>query len=147
MSATQQHLNNRNVLHTSSSTSAVETIRLNGDATPVVTRTEHPSAVLRKVKSYLMAVRPWSFSASLVPTILGVVLACRSSGPHELNIITVLLAILTVIMVHGAGNFVNTYHDYVRGIDNRRADDRTLVDHILSREEVSTTLFFLIPKS
>lgn len=46
------------------------------------------------------------------------------------------LTALTVLLVHGAGNLVNTYYDYVRGIDGRNSDDRTLVDHILSEEEV-----------
>lgn len=39
-------------------------------------------------------------------------------------------------MVHCAGNVVNTYYDYVKGIDNRKSDDRTLVDHILTLDEV-----------
>jgi len=43
---------------------------------------------------------------------------------------------LTVLLVHCAGNLVNTYYDYVRGIDGRNSEDRTLVDHILSEEEV-----------
>lgn len=43
-------------------------------------------------------------------------------------------------MVHCAGNVVNTYFDYVKGIDNRKSDDRTLVDHILTIDEVTTHL-------
>lgn len=89
-----------------------------------------------KIKTYLLALRPWSLSASLVPTILGSALSYRSS--HEFNFITFLLTIFTVITVHGAGNVVNTYYDYVKGIDNRKSDDRTLVDHILSKDEVET---------
>lgn len=47
------------------------------------------------------------------------------------------LTLLTVMFVHCAGNVVNTYYDYVKGIDNRKSsDDRTLVDHILSIDEV-----------
>lgn len=99
-------------------------------------RKEYLSAVFRKIKPYLLALRPWSLSASLVPTILGSALAYRSSGSHDFNFITFILTILTVISVHGAGNVVNTYYDYVKGIDNRKSDDRTLVDHILSKDEV-----------
>lgn len=93
---------------------------------------------LMKLKTYLLALRPWSLSASLVPTLLGSALAYRSSSPHEFNFLTFLLTIFTVVTVHGAGNVVNTYYDYVKGIDNRKSDDRTLVDHILSPDEVST---------
>ncbi|KAL5281811.1 UBIAD1 family protein [Megaselia abdita] len=34
------------------------------------------------------------------------------------------------------GNVVNTYFDFVKGIDNRKADDRLLVDNILTKDEV-----------
>ncbi|XP_055298838.1 ubiA prenyltransferase domain-containing protein 1 homolog [Sitodiplosis mosellana] len=95
-----------------------------------------PVPVFMKLKTYLFALRPWSLSASLVPTLLGSALAYRSSTPHEFNFLTFILTIFTVVTVHGAGNVVNTYYDYVKGIDNRKSDDRTLVDHILSKDEV-----------
>lgn len=106
-----------------------------------------PAPVFMKLKTYLFALRPWSLSASLVPTLLGSALAYRSSTPHEFNFLTFILTIFTVVTVHGAGNVVNTYYDYVKGIDNRKSDDRTLVDHILSKDEVNTlqiTLFSIV---
>lgn len=112
-------------------------LKHNGDV-----RKEHPSAVFMKIKTYLLALRPWSLSASLVPTMLGSALAYRSSG--SLDLFTILLTIFTVITVHGAGNVVNTYYDYVKGIDNRKSDDRTLVDHILSKDEVIIHSMLLI---
>lgn len=96
-----------------------------------------PVPVFMKLKTYLLALRPWSISASLVPTLLGSALAYRSSDTHGFNFLTFILTIFTVVMVHGAGNVVNTYYDYVKGIDNRKSDDRTLVDHILSKDEVN----------
>lgn len=48
-----------------------------------------------------------------------------------------ILNVFTIALVHCAGNVVNTYFDYVKGIDNRKSDDRTLVDHILTIDEVS----------
>lgn len=94
-------------------------------------------AVFMKLKTYLLALRPWSLSASLVPTLLGSALAYRTSSPHGFNFLTFILTVFTVVMVHGAGNVVNTYYDYVKGIDNRKSEDRTLVDHILSTDEVN----------
>lgn len=91
-----------------------------------------------KIKTYLLALRPWSLSASLVPTILGSALAYRTPGPFDFSPLTFVLTVFTVITVHGAGNVVNTYFDFVKGIDNRKSDDRTLVDHILSKDEVSS---------
>ncbi|XP_062549096.1 ubiA prenyltransferase domain-containing protein 1 homolog [Armigeres subalbatus] len=95
-------------------------------------------APLMKIKTYLSALRPWSLSASLVPTLLGAAIAYRTNGFHEFNFLTFLFTIFTVVTVHCAGNVVNTYFDFVKGIDNRKSDDRTLVDHILSKDEVVT---------
>lgn len=109
-------------------------------ATSPVSNEPRPVAVFMKLKTYLLALRPWSISASLVPTLLGSALAYRSSTPHGFNFLTFILTIFTVVMVHGAGNVVNTYYDYVKGIDNRKSDDRTLVDHILSKDEVTENI-------
>lgn len=38
---------------------------------------------------------------------------------------------------------VNTYYDYLKGIDNRKSDDRTLVDHILSEDEVNSLFAYV----
>lgn len=95
------------------------------------------SVALMKLKTYLLALRPWSLSASLVPTLLGSALAYRSPGVYDFNLFTFLLTIFTVITVHCAGNVTNTYFDYIKGIDSRKSsDDRTLVDHILTKDEV-----------
>lgn len=102
-----------------------------------ITTNASSAAAFMKLKTYLLALRPWSLSASLVPTLLGSALAYRSSTTHEFNFLTFILTIFTILTVHGAGNLVNTYYDYVKGIDNRKSDDRTLVDHILSKDEVN----------
>ncbi|XP_040166190.1 ubiA prenyltransferase domain-containing protein 1 homolog [Anopheles arabiensis] len=101
------------------------------------TAAPHIKAPLMKFKTYLSALRPWSLSASLIPTLLGTALACESGYEH-LSFFTFLCTVLTVVTVHCAGNVVNTYYDFVKGIDDRKADDRTLVDHILSQDEVVT---------
>lgn len=113
----------------------------NGDAMPAGKRLASSSApapgspALMKLSSYVLALRPWSLSASLMPTLLGSTIAYKASAP-DFNWITLLLTLWTVVSVHGAGNVVNTYFDYVKGIDGRKSDDRTLVDHILSKDEV-----------
>ncbi|VEN56129.1 unnamed protein product [Callosobruchus maculatus] len=100
---------------------------------PSQTRTK---SGLMKLSSYVLALRPWSLSGSLMPTLLGSTIAYKCSGNPDFNYITLLLTVLTVVSVHGAGNVVNTYFDYVKGIDNRKSDDRILVDHILTKDEV-----------
>ncbi|CRK86924.1 CLUMA_CG000745, isoform A [Clunio marinus] len=92
--------------------------------------------VLMKLKSYLIALRVWSLSASIIPTILGAAISFRTPAQHDFSLIIFILNVFTIALVHCAGNVVNTYFDYVKGIDNRKSDDRTLVDHILTIDEV-----------
>lgn len=94
------------------------------------------STPLMKIRTYVLALRPWSLSVSLLPSLLGSALAYRLPGDSQFSWFTLMFTLWTVICVHGAGNVVNTYFDFVKGIDNRKSDDRTLVDHILSKDEV-----------
>ncbi|CAG0922731.1 unnamed protein product [Notodromas monacha] len=87
-----------------------------------------------KLSSYVVALRPWSFSCSLAPVLLGCVLAFKSTGMFNLAIL--LISCVTALSVHAAGNLVNTYFDYVKGIDSKKSDDRTLVDSIITKDEV-----------
>lgn len=91
---------------------------------------------LMKLSSYFLAVRPWSLSASLMPTLLGSALAYRLTGLENFSWISFILTLCTVISVHGAGNVVNTYFDYIKGVDSRKSDDRILVDQLLSKDEL-----------
>ena len=91
---------------------------------------------LMKLSSYFLAVRPWSLSASLMPTLLGSALAYRLTGLANFSWISFVLTVYTVFSVHGAGNVVNTYFDYIKGVDSRKSDDRILVDQLLSKDEL-----------
>ncbi|XP_059477167.1 ubiA prenyltransferase domain-containing protein 1 homolog [Neocloeon triangulifer] len=97
---------------------------------------ERPNKLM-KLSSYLLALRPWSLSASLMPTLLGSAIAHKSTG--DFNPVLLVVTAFTVLSVHGAGNVVNTYFDYIKGIDSKKqSDDRTLVDQLLSKDEVVT---------
>ena len=84
---------------------------------------------------YLIALRPWSLPASLIPVALGSCLAYKSQDVFSLPIL--LTTVLTALCVHAAGNLVNTYFDFFRGIDTKKSDDRTLVDSILQPNDVA----------
>ncbi|XP_007895967.1 ubiA prenyltransferase domain-containing protein 1 [Callorhinchus milii] len=92
------------------------------------------SSLSHKCTAYMLALRPWSFSASLTPVALGTALAYKSQG--QLDLAVFVLASVAVLAVHGAGNVVNTYYDFTRGIDHKKSDDRTLVDRILEPQDV-----------
>lgn len=87
-----------------------------------------------KCAAYVLALRPWSFSASLTPVALGSALAYRAEGALDPGLL--LGSAVTVLAVHGAGNLVNTYYDFSKGIDHKKSDDRTLVDQILEPQDV-----------
>ncbi|XP_053307798.1 ubiA prenyltransferase domain-containing protein 1 [Spea bombifrons] len=107
----------------------------NGPGQPSMDRSI-PVAVSWKQKcaTYVLALRPWSFSASLTPVALGSALAYRSEG--ALDFLLLLACAVAVLSVHGAGNLVNTYYDFSKGIDHKKSDDRTLVDRILEPQDV-----------
>lgn len=92
---------------------------------------------------YLTAVRPWTLSVSLTPVLLGAVLSYQSHG--HFSLLVMLVCIVTVVTVHGAGNLVNTYFDYVQGVDSRAAgtEDRTLVDQHLEPTQVVNLAAYL----
>lgn len=92
------------------------------------------SNVRQKCAAYVLALRPWSFSASLTPVALGSALAYKLEGSVDLVIL--LVCAIAVLVVHGAGNLVNTYYDFSKGIDHKKSDDRTLVDRILEPQDV-----------
>ncbi|XP_021099278.1 ubiA prenyltransferase domain-containing protein 1 isoform X1 [Heterocephalus glaber] len=95
----------------------------------------------QKCASYVLALRPWSFSASLTPVALGSALAYRSQGVLDPRLLVG--CAVAVLAVHGAGNLVNTYYDFSKGIDHKKSDDRTLVDRILEPKDVVRLGVFL----
>lgn len=101
-----------------------------------------------------------SFSASLMPVLLGCAVAYQKTG--EFSAAVLVVTALCALSVHAAGNLVNTYYDFVKvsligtpqfvfsrveinssishrqGIDSKKSDDRTLVDQLLSKDELVT---------
>lgn len=65
------------------------------------------SDVRHKCAAYVLALRPWSFSASLTPVALGSALAYKLEG--SVDVVILLVCAVAVLVVHGAGNLVNTY--------------------------------------
>jgi 1,4-dihydroxy-2-naphthoate octaprenyltransferase len=66
------------------------------------------------VRNWFMATRPFSFTASIVPVLLGTLLAASdgSFGPGLL-----VLVLIASVLVQAGSNLVNDYFDFVRGAD------------------------------
>ncbi|CAF1244273.1 unnamed protein product [Adineta steineri] len=102
---------------------------------------------MNRFKTYLLAVRPWSFTASMMPLLLGSALAY--SYLRTISIHILFLTSVSTLCVHAAGNLFNTYYDYIHGVDippniNKTGktneidniDDRTLIDGLLKPNEI-----------
>lgn len=94
-------------------------------------------------KDYFLALRPWSLSASLIPVALGAVLSYRCHD--EFHLLLCLATVGSVLAVHSAGNLVNTFYDFQKGVDTAEggADDRTLVERRLEPENVVSLGMYL----
>lgn len=96
-------------------------------------------------RSIYTALRPWTFSASLTPVVLGAVLSYKAY--NELNIVAFLVTLVCVLTVNGAGNMVNTYFDFMRERSPRQQDRsqakndrrRSVDDHTLVEDQFNQT--------
>ncbi len=85
--------------------------------------------------TYITAPRPWAFSASMTPVALGAILWYKTTS--HFNPLVYVLTCITVVGVQAGGNLVNTYYDYVHGVDSKISTDKTLVSNILQPQEVA----------
>lgn len=82
----------------------------------------------------LIATRPWSFPASLVPAAV----AAAAVWPRVGRLADAALPAAGVLCLHVFGNLVNTYVDFAKGVDTRAsADDRALVDGTVTPRAVA----------
>jgi 1,4-dihydroxy-2-naphthoate octaprenyltransferase len=96
--------------------------------------TDEEMGPLQRPKAWLLATRPWSFPASIVPILVGGALAHRA-GEFAGGLF--MLTLVGGLLFHIGANLFNTYFDYRRGVDSAAdADDRTLVDGILRPRDV-----------
>ncbi|GAB1606195.1 ubiA prenyltransferase domain-containing protein 1 homolog [Argonauta hians] len=96
------------------------------------------SSLSHELSKYLTALRPWSFTSSFTPVALGSALAYIEHA--EFSLLISLVTCLTALSVHAAGNLVNTYVDYIKGIDTKKKKDashKTLVDSVLMPADIA----------
>ena len=71
----------------------------------------------RTAKAWIQAVRAFSFTASVVPVLLGTVLGAFAGGLHPL---LGLVALIGAMAIHASANLIADYYDFRNGVD---ADD------------------------
>lgn len=64
---------------------------------------------------WVIATRPWSFPASVMPVMVSSVWMFVSG--HSVNWWLALAAVVNIVLVHAGGNVWSDYHDFRRGVD------------------------------
>lgn len=94
------------------------------------------------VFDYLIATRPWSFTAAIIP-----VLVTTAVVKFPFLSVDFLRVLLMAISVQSAANLTNTYYDFINGVDSKHVEggETTLVDKKVSETGViSLSIFFYI---
>ncbi len=74
---------------------------------------------MSSVKLWWRAVRPFAFTASVVPVLLGSSIAAALNVDLVFNWGYFVLAILGAMLVHSGTNLINDYYDYKSGVDRK----------------------------
>ncbi|GAB6138873.1 1,4-dihydroxy-2-naphthoate octaprenyltransferase [Halanaerobaculum tunisiense] len=101
---------------------------------------------MARLKLWLRAVRPFSFTASLLPVFLGGGLAIKE---QSFNLELFLLTSCGVLLLHSGTNLLNDYYDYQSGVDTEESygSSGILVQGLLparSIKQVGVTCFILV---
>lgn len=90
------------------------------------------------LRAVLVAMRPWSIPASLVPSAVAALLVCDSVSQLPFA----MLPIITGLLAHLGANAINTVYDYRKGLDRAEtADDRALVDNTIGERALSALAY------
>lgn len=86
--------------------------------------------------AWLQAVRPFTFTASMVPVFLGAALVPLFPQAGRWELLPV--AVIASLMIHAATNLINEYYDFIKGVDRPETygGSRVLVNHLLEPEQV-----------
>jgi 1,4-dihydroxy-2-naphthoate octaprenyltransferase len=72
------------------------------------------SAAQRQLKLWWHATRPFSFTASVTPVLLGLIIAADDG---KLDFVLAMLTLVGAVTIHAGTNLVNDYYDHVKGAD------------------------------
>src|SRR5262245_54292132 len=69
------------------------------------------------IRNWLIALRPVSFTASVIPVLVGTAIAAED----EFHPLLFVLALLESVAIHAGTNLVNDYFDHIKGTDNEES--------------------------
>ena len=90
----------------------------------------------RSLHLWIQAVRPFSFTASMVPVFLGAMFVPYLQQSARWTLFPLIM--LASLFIHAATNLVNEYYDYQNAVDrpDTHGGSRVLVDKLLSPKQV-----------
>eukprot|EP01041_Mallomonas_annulata_P006006 gene6006-12111_t len=86
------------------------------------------------IMEYILAIRPWSLTAALIPIVTTATVLGTSYTDENF-----IRAVVMGIFIQIGANLTNTYYDYVNGVDTKDGGEKTLVER-----KVSTTGIILM---
>lgn len=93
-----------------------------------------------KIESWLLASRPKTLLASVVPVMVGTALAVNI---NKYNLIVTFFAIICSLLIQVGTNFTNDLYDYLKGADTkkRKGPERVLASGLITIKEMKTAIF------
>jgi len=90
------------------------------------------------MKIWIQAIRPFAFTATIIPVTVGAALAYYQKAPAQWMLLPV--AMVSALLYHAGTNLVNEYFDFKKGVDrdDTYGSSRVLVDKLLSPKSVLT---------
>lgn len=85
---------------------------------------------------WMQAIRPFSFTASMVPVLLGAALAMHAPVSSMWSLLP--LIIICSLLLHAGTNLASDYYDYKKGVDkaDTYGSSRVLVEHIMQPKQL-----------
>ena len=92
--------------------------------------------MLRKLSTWIQAIRPFAFPASLIPVFIGAALAFIE--PFRASWILFPLVLVCTLLFHSGTNAISEYFDFKKGLDRSYTfgSSRVLVDGLIGPREV-----------
>lgn len=88
-----------------------------------------------KLRVWFRAIRPFSFTGSVVPIVLGAVLAVREG---KFSFLYFLLSVIAILLLHSGVNLLSDYDDFVNKVDTEASfgSSGVIRENLLSSKEV-----------
>jgi hypothetical protein len=96
---------------------------------------------------WFQATRPFSLTASVLPVVIGAVLAASAQGPVDWPLFP--LIVVCSLLFHIGTNMVSDYFDYRRGVDRDETfgSSRVLLEGLLTRSSFSRRASSCLPSA